>query len=264
MTTVLCISGGVDSVIAWFYENKPKAVYFDLGTKYTQKEIDCLSNLSQLIPDFNPIIDYSLQSFGQFETGRTAFIPQRNMLFATICAAKYGDDIIIGGIKGDNVCDKNPVAFQMMSHCLATTGGEPITVRSPFWDMTKPNIIAWFIDNVPDALDILRASISCYGGSKGSCGLCPSCIRKWFALKYLGIDCDSWFESHPKNSPEIPGYIKRLRDGVYDLERTKEMFKILESEIMLTPGEWRDLQERIAVREHILKDVQYIPAMPHS
>ena len=247
--TVLCISGGVDSLIAWFYEGKPKAVYFDLGTKYTQKEIDCLFSLSQLIPDFNPIIDHSLHSFGQLESGRTAFIPQRNMLFATICAAKYGDDIIIGGIKGDNVCDKNPAAFETMSHCLTVTGDKIVNVRSPFWDMTKPSIISWFIDNIPDALNILKASVSCYGGSEGSCGVCPSCIRKWFALKYLGIDCDDWFEAHPKTSPEISGYIKRLCNDGYDISRTKEMFKILESENMLTIAEWRYLQDRIAIRE---------------
>jgi len=252
MTTVICVSGGADSIIAWFYEGKPTAVYFDLDTKYTAKEINCLFNLSQLIPDFNPIIDYSLRSFGGLESGRTAFIPYRNLLFATVCAAKYGDDIIIGGIKGDNVCDKNPVAFQMMSHCLTTTGERVVTVRSPFWDMTKPSIISWFIDNIPDALNILKASVSCYGGSEGSCGVCPSCIRKWFALKYLGIDCDDWFEAHPKTSPEISGYIKRLCNDGYDISRTKEMFKILESEYMLTPAEWRYLQSRIAIRESLL------------
>lgn len=249
MEKVLCISGGVDSIIAWFYEKKPTAVYFDLGTKYTAKEIKCLEKIKSIVTDFNFIVDDSLKSFGKLESGRTAFIPYRNLLFATVCAAKYGDDIIIGGIKGDNINDKNPEAFRAMSDCLTVTGTGQITVRSPFWDMTKPNIIAWFINNIPDALHILKASVSCYGGAEGSCGICPSCIRKWFALKYLGIDCDDWFEANPKTSPEISGYIKRLCDNAYDLNRTIEMFRVLERENILNPAEWRYLQDRITLRE---------------
>lgn len=249
--TILCISGGVDSTIAWFYLGKPKTVYFDLGTKYTQKEITCLNNLKKVIPDFDFIVDTSLHSFGLLETGPNAFIPYRNLLFATVCAAKYGDKIIIGGIKGDNVCDKSPKAFREMTKCLTDVGEKPIAVRSPFWKMTKPDVIKWFIENEPNAINILKTSVSCYSDTTGSCGICPSCLRKWFALKYVGIKCDNWFENNPRTSPEIPGYIKRMRQGAYDLDRTKEMFEFLKIEGLISKKEAETIERNNRRRSNL-------------
>ncbi|MFA5395165.1 MAG: 7-cyano-7-deazaguanine synthase [Methanogenium sp.] len=230
VNTVICMSGGVDSIIAWHYLGKPKAVYFDLGTKYTKKEIYHLEQLKKIVPGFDFEIDTTLRELGALEVGRTAFVPYRNLLFATICAAKYGDDIIICGIKGDNVCDKNPTAFTAMSRCLTSTGTKQVIVRSPFWDMTKSQIISWFIANTPNAKQILKTSVSCYNGGEQSCGVCASCLRKWFALRYLGIDCADWFAADPRASPEIPGYIERMRRGEYDALRTREMLTVLVAE----------------------------------
>jgi 7-cyano-7-deazaguanine synthase in queuosine biosynthesis len=249
LQTVICVSGGIDSVIAWFYERKPTAVYFDLGTKYTQKEIACLHSIKAIVPDFNFIVDDSLKSFGILESGRTAFIPYRNLLFATVCAAKYGEDVVIGGIKGDNVCDKNPAAFGMMEKCLCMVGDKPVTIRSPFWNMTKPDIMAWFLEHVSNAQEIMKTSVSCYSSGEMACGLCPSCIRKWFALKYLGVDCEGWFENNPRTSPEILGYILRMRAGNYDLERTKEMFMVLKKEDLIDALSRGDLENKIKIRE---------------
>jgi 7-cyano-7-deazaguanine synthase len=234
MKAVICTSGGVDSTIAWFYLGKPQAVYFDLGTKYTEKEIKCLNNLKQIIPDFDYTLDDSLQSFGKLEEGVHAFIPFRNLLFATACAANYeADEVVMAGIKDDNVCDKSPAAFRAMSNCLTKVNVDkkPVKVSSPFWKMDKVDIVKLFVKSEPNAIEILKTSVSCYSKTPGSCGDCPSCIRKWAALTYAGIECDSWFEKNPINSPLITDYLdnmcKDTDNEKFNSKRKNKFVKVL-------------------------------------
>lgn len=225
---VLCLSGGLDSIIAYFYLKHPQPLYFKLGHRYEKKELNSIRNLEKLIPDFNPIYIDNLK-LGEWEYGDNAYIPMRNLLIATM-ASMYGDKIYIVGIKGDRVGDKSPEAFDIMSFAMnfiKKSDRKKIEIASPFWKMTKSDIIEWFLQNVDNAEEIMRTSVSCYDEKTlGQCGACPSCFRKWIALEVNGVNCKDWFENDITKWEGIEYYKNNL--SLYDIDRQKEMKIIFE------------------------------------
>ena len=178
---ILCYSGGLDSLIAWHYLGKPPSIYFDCA-KYSAVE-------KQSISETNPnckMLD--VLELSKYQHGENAFIPHRNLIFAAL-ASNYDPEVIIAGVKDDQVSDKNPKAFELMSEVLTRTSKFTVNVRSPFWDKTKSEIVKWFLDNIPNAEALISISVSCYNGER-YCGKCPSCLRKAVALWDNGIHMD--------------------------------------------------------------------------
>ena len=178
---ILCLSGGLDSIIAWYFLGKPKTIFFNTGSYSTAEE----EIVKKLVPD--TIIDHSL-SFANIDTDKNAFIPNRNLLFAARAAA-YAKTVYIAGVKDDQVGDKNETAFYAMSNVLCTINpGEEFAIKSPFWGRTKAEIVHWFLINIEGAKKIIDISLSCYTPINGKeCLSCPSCFRKWNALWENGI-----------------------------------------------------------------------------
>ena len=136
---VLLFSGGIDSYIAWHYMHYPPTVYFNLGTNYSIYE---QTIVSRLIP--KTIIDHSLNLRDRGHHGEdNAYIPFRN-LYLALLAYKYADTIIMAGLRDDKVSDKNPDAFKKFTDLLSEMEGKQIIVMSPFWQMTKADIVGWY------------------------------------------------------------------------------------------------------------------------
>ena len=224
-SNVLLFSGGIDSYVGYFYLKKThnldklKTVYFDLGAPYNKREIEVVK---KLIPE--TIIDESLK-VGDTQRGVNAFIPYRNMLIAMLCA-KYGKNIWICGLKDDKVEDKNPAAFHKMQDCLnfISKPEDKISIDSPFWEMTKADVVKWYMENVDYTGESLLNTISCYDGNEKTnyCGCCPSCFRKFNALKENGINIEFY------NQAMLDDYINRAeqyeprrRDSILKLEGYK-------------------------------------------
>ena len=225
---ILCISGGVDSVIAYFYLNRPKSVYFNLNTRCTRKELRCIRRLRQF--GIDPSIDNSLK-LGKWERP-DAYLPLRNLILAST-ASNYSNNIYIIGIKGDNCPDKSEKAYKLMSKHLTEISkpeDRPIQVLSPFWNMTKSDIINWLIKKKGKIFvqRLLQTSVSCYSKGLKSCGKCPSCFRKAVAMSYCGLNID-FFENNIRTWEKIPKYIKKFRTGFYDYQRTKETLEVLKT-----------------------------------
>ena len=229
---VLCFSGGVDSVIAWHYLEYPQPIYIKFWHKYQQKEMVSIRKLEDYISRLK-VKRVDGLSLGKFEVGENAYIPQRNFHVALI-ASHYGDKIYIVGIKGDNVPDKTPQAFDIMGHAMnfIKKEDEPmISIDSPFWKMTKPEIIKWFIDEYKPAYatKVLKKSVSCYDDKTiGSCGQCPACFRKWIALESAGLKSYNWFERDIRKWKGIKEYKDKISKGEYDIHRSKETLEVLE------------------------------------
>ena len=220
-SAVLLFSGGIDSYVGYFYLKKTlglkelKTVYFDLGAPYNKREIEVVK---KLIPE--TIIDESLK-VGDTQRGVNAFIPYRNMLIAMLCA-KYGKHIYICGLKDDKVEDKNPRAFEEMTKCLnfISKPEDEIKIDSPFWEMTKAEVVKWYMDNVDPTGRGLLDTISCYNGNEETnyCGRCPSCFRKFNALKENGIDIEFY------NQEMLEDYLKRADQ--YEPKRRESILKL--------------------------------------
>ena len=227
---VLLFSGGIDSLIAYHYLDFPQPLYVMMGHKYEAKELNCIENLKLIIPRLKDIEYYS-NNLSKFELKDNAYIPFRNLHLA-LNASHYGNKIYMAGVKGDDVPDKTPNAFDVMSHTLnfIKKKDEPkISIESPFWEMTKTDVIKWFLDNYPKAYaeKVLRASVSCYDASMGNCGACKSCFRKWVALEAAGVKSYDWFMGDIRKWKGIPKYVKRFKEGCYDSQRTRESEKVL-------------------------------------
>ncbi|MDD5053494.1 MAG: 7-cyano-7-deazaguanine synthase [Sulfuricurvum sp.] len=198
---ILLFSGGIDSFVAWHYLNKPKTVYFNLQSRYSLREI---SVVKKLIP--TTIIDNSL-NLSDREHGDNAYIPFRNLLLACQ-AVKYSNRIIIAGLLDDMVSDKNKEIFAEFSVLLTKLEGRTILIQSPFWYMTKEQVVRWYKENVGD--DEILKTTSCYStGLDNYCGACPSCFRKWIALRSNGYDLDFW------NEEMLDSYYDRAMKGKY-------------------------------------------------
>jgi 7-cyano-7-deazaguanine synthase in queuosine biosynthesis len=213
MNEVLLFSGGIDSYVAWHYLKKPKTVYFDLGTPYSSREAQAVL---QLVP--NTVIDRSLV-LGDRQAGINAYIPYRN-LFLAMLASKYGDKIWIAGLKDDMVSDKTPAAFFAMESCLNFIDKKKVVIDSPFWNTTKSQVVEWYINQALDKNELLK-TISCYNDKEQTnyCGTCPSCFRKWNALRENGIDIEFY---NPKLMQE---YIQSAENLKYDPERNLSIVK---------------------------------------
>lgn len=210
---ILCMSGGMDSVIAWYYLGKPPCIFFNTKLPYSSTEYRAIENLG--IPC---IVDHSLD----FSQEKEIYIPHRNLLFASR-ASVYANNVYIAGLKDDCVEDKNPASFELMSYVLTEIGKEPVKVLSPFWEMTKANIVEWAISNVYDYGDLFKKSISCYNPVNGKpCYACPSCFRKACSLHDNGV-------IYPfKNEQLLYEYWEKAEANYYIPERNATIKRFME------------------------------------
>lgn len=204
---ILLFSGGIDSFVAYHYLGKPQTLYFNLNTRYSRKEEMVVK---ALIPE--TIIENYIDFKSREEEG-SAFVPYRNLHLALL-ANKYSDTIVIAGLKDDKVNDKNETVFLEFSKLMTEMMGREIKVISPFWNMTKVDVIKWYL-NHGGTIEKLYDTISCYSeGNEFYCGKCKACFRKWCALRACGAEGIEFF-----NDDLMREYFERAKNGVYERER---------------------------------------------
>lgn len=180
MEKLLLISGGLDSVIAYHVLNKPQTIFFNIGVPYNKKE---LQFVNEYIPE--TIIDNSIK----LKEEKNNYIPFRNILLLTR-AATYSDNLIISTVKEDIMPDNNKKIFDGLSKILSKVKGSKVTITSPFFDLTKVEIVKLFIKHKWDK-ETLNDTVSCYNAnlkSSNYCGECLCCFKKWVAFTLNKID----------------------------------------------------------------------------
>lgn len=221
---VLCYSGGIDSLIGSHYLDRSDAlhtdVYFNLGSRYSAKEYKYACKAHQGVT-----LDDSLAWLGITEVGEKAFIPYRNLYLAMTASIKYAPNVCICGLKDDVVEDKNEQVFLMWSRHLSEIGREDVKIFSPFWGMTKDEIVAWYLANGGSLKILENLSVSCYNPIDSNyCGKCPSCFRKWVALKNAGSKLKFY------NKQLASEYYLNCLKGKYDKQRRNNTIKVLQNE----------------------------------
>ena len=153
-------------------------VYIDFGQRYAKQEKDALARMGIPYDEINI-------SGGQM-IGENIYIPDRNLTMASICATLYNPDkILMAGLKDDNCIDKTRVEFELMTALISRYAGKKIAIESPYWELTKGEIVHLFKDK-----QILKDTFSCYSPLKDGtpCGNCPACLRRTIALETNGIN----------------------------------------------------------------------------
>lgn len=227
VTSMLLFSAGLDSFPAWYYLDRPPALYFDLGHRYAEQELAAITALSARC-GVEVEISHELR-VGAREAD-DAIIPMRNAHLAML-AAHRAEVVWCVGVKGDHTLDKSPAAFTTISRFVTAMTGRPVEVRSPFWAMTKTEIVAWYLAQGLPADDLL-VTFSCSRGDGGTvhCGRCSSCLRRWISLANNGVDVHAQtFAASPWTWDRVAGYyVPAMRAGRYPDHRAHEFWAALD------------------------------------
>lgn len=221
---VLLFSGGLDSYPAWHYLGRPPTVYFNLGHRYLGPELAAITELAERCGI--PVEISDELNLAQWEAP-DAIIPMRNVYLAML-AANRAETAWCVGVRGDHVADKSPEAFAEISAFISRYTGSPFTLDSPFWSMTKTEIVAWYLAEGLPAEDLLLTySCSRDDESRVHCGRCSSCLRRWISLVNNDVTAD--FELDPWTWERVGSYyVPAMRDGTYPDHRANEFFAALQ------------------------------------
>lgn len=232
MEQILLFSGGLDSLIAWYYLDKPVCLYVPLGHRYqTQEEraIQNIKNTVQYMGDTMKVLTHTGINLGVFEDNE-ANIPARNMFLATL-GAEYANKVYMVFQQGERgIPDRSDAFLKKSSAMLSLLFGHNKEVDSPFEDKTKVDMVRWFVETmgIEDAGKLIRASWSCYSFGDTHCGRCSACIRRFISLKCNGLG--EIYETHPASSSLGDVYRKRAASGGIHKKRASEIIEALGDE----------------------------------
>ena len=214
---ILLFSGGLDSFIAYEYLHRPKTLYINLGHRYAVHELE---KVRELIP--STIIDDRL-NLAEWER-QDANIPLRNA-FLVMIASYYDHDVVVVVQKGEmNIPDRSKRFFNEFADTLTYLWDVRITLTSPFFTMTKTEMVQWYV-TAGYSTDKLIATRSCFSPGDNPCGNCAACFRRWIA--FTNCDLKEEYEQDITKYSGIQEYIKKMKLGLYDPDRTKETFDAL-------------------------------------
>lgn len=216
---ILLFSGGLDSLIAWYYLDKPVCLYVDIGHRYNKTEKESIQRVAKLT-EMTIIIDRRIY-LGDQERG-DAFIPMRNS-FLLHTAALYADNIWIAIQKGEmEIPDRSDKFLEAIGSLLSFLQEREIKVDTPFREMTKTEMVRWYLER-GHPVEALYTTTSCYNGN--SCGECAACFRRWVSMELNGLtEC---YRIDPWTTPLAKEYLKRAKKGRYDEERNNEILMAL-------------------------------------
>ncbi len=227
--SILLFSGGLDSFIAWHYLDYPPVLFMNAGQSYAKKELETVEYFLQRNKNMKLEIDNSLNLSGWEE--KNYYIPYRNVLFSMV-GSLYAPKVYLIGIKGDSVDDNNSIATELMSKFFINFNhNKNIVITSPFYKKSKSQIVRWYLQQKLPIKELLRTR-SCYDkNSPGQCGRCASCFRRWVALENNNIKEE--YDSPPWEWAEVKSYIRKMKAGLYDRERTEETLRALKKYVKL-------------------------------
>lgn len=218
---VLCLSGGIDSFLA--YQKMMECdvhfdtVFFRYGD-YSEIEEKYVRDICPSVK----VIDLPKELFET--TDKKAYVPYRNLLFACLALGDKYDEVIIAGVRDDNVPDKNAVAFELMTEVLRGIGKNPrVKITSPFFNKTKSQVIREWLGHDGMKGNRERAlkekTFSCYSPIEDGkeCLACPACFRKWCALWTNGV------QYRFNNEELMQEYYSAALNGEYDNDRNEEI-----------------------------------------
>jgi len=178
MRELVLVSGGLDSTIMALQKKDAIRLFVDYGQNYKAEEERAIKEI------FGEYEKIKVDTATQFED---IFIPNRNLTLASLAATYYNPDVIyMAGLKDDYVVDKTPEAFKKMSIVISEFSKKKIDVISPYWDMTKGEVVEEYLKKGGES-EILRKTYSCYNGIRNGCNDCPACFRRFAALESNGI-----------------------------------------------------------------------------
>lgn len=193
---IVLVTGGLDSSFGWFITPEPKrAVYFDIGQKYRDKELNALRQMQI------PFEYYRLADISNIDVGDWKHIhPGRNFLYISKAAEllKSSGEIIVCSTLGEMPIsggDKSHRFFEMAEGLINQYTPYPIKIILATSNYTKPDEVKYWYDNFDKSL--LPNVVSCFSDGLSLCGSCQSCLRRYLAFAYNNLDMSYQYKVHP-------------------------------------------------------------------
>ncbi|MEC3978912.1 hypothetical protein [Amycolatopsis sp. H20-H5] len=149
---ILLCGGGIDSFVAWHYLGKPQALYFDLGDRNRDQEYRALDTLARRHGIRLPVSREL--DLGSWEL-QDGVIPLRHLHLAVL-ACHRADTVWCIAVKGNLGADRSSAAFERLSKLISEVAGRDIRIDSPFRDMTKTEVVHWYVDQSLPVDDLLQ------------------------------------------------------------------------------------------------------------
>jgi 7-cyano-7-deazaguanine synthase in queuosine biosynthesis len=176
--------------------------------------------VKKLVPD--TLIDDRL-NLADWEE-KQANIPLRNA-FLVMIASQYDSDIALIVQRGEmDIPDRSLRFFNEFGEWLTFLRGRTITLTTPFFDMTKTDIVNWYLKQGLNK-DILISTRSCYSPGDNPCGNCAACFRRWVA--FTNCELEEEYEQPIKNFDGLKIYVDKMQRGLYEEKRTDETLMAL-------------------------------------
>ncbi len=203
---ILSFSGGADSTAGLLYaldkKLKVKPVYVGFGQKNEKEEIVYVKRILKKL-NIEPLIimidinEYIDQDWKRWKLG---IIPARNYLFAAIA----GSVLSLSKSKKSKIwicahqeeintthTDKSKRFFKSASKILSNLYGKDISVTTPFMNITKPEILAYWHNKWEKKYNLtVNETVSCYFGN--NCGVCKACINRAVVFCCAGIEIENF------------------------------------------------------------------------
>ena len=204
MTEVILNSGGMDSFFVASMKPGVQHVFVDIGQKYAAKERVAASHIAAFFG--SPLVHVRGAEIGSFEDAASGIIPLRNAELI-LCAGQFGNIINLGILSNEVNSDKSPEFLRAMElvmniSCRAQywTEGTTFSIKTPLGTKSKAQLVKeWAVSCDTAGWEALLQTVSCYSASDSHCGRCPSCFKRWVALRVaVGDDWSFHFQEDPK------------------------------------------------------------------
>ena len=195
---IVLYSGGIDSLVATSMIAKQvddiHLLYVKYGCVAEREERRALRSAAEFFKCSYSIIDAnfirtSIKGSSLFTDVKRSdtWVPNRNMMFASIAAAMAEandvDDVVFGtNIEASGLYPDNEPAFlEALSSALSigSKRNPPVKVYSPIGNMTKTEIV---LRACTDQLPV-RDAWTCYKSGGPQCGVCSSCTTRRIAFR---------------------------------------------------------------------------------
>lgn len=222
MTTVVLLSGGLDSAVLAAHEaqsSRVLPVYVSVGLAWEQAERDMLHRLlgaAVFAGKVDPLasVEFSMRDVYSpthwairgtppaYDTpDEDVYLTGRNLVLLTkagvVAATHDAHRIALGPLAGNPFPDARPQFFTAMSEALSLGLDHSIEVATPFLQWEKQDVIKRGVElSVP-----LELTLSCMSPAPGPqhCGLCSKCRERRDAFAAAGVtDPTSYAKPSPR------------------------------------------------------------------
>lgn len=218
-SAVIVLSGGMDSTTAMrlcvekfsaenvhalsFYYKQRQSIELALARESTKKlgvkhKLINMEFYGDICKGFTANVDRNIQMPTMADVlgdpSPTTYVPNRNMIMLSICAA-YAEtnklDLVVIGLQVHDVYsyyDTSPSFILKLNDALAENRKHKVQIFAPFNKVNKTEELKLLLE-LDGNVDILKHTIGCYDPDDigRSCGICPACSQRIKAFQNVNI-----------------------------------------------------------------------------